>query len=165
MLDTAHPVFLALGSNLGDRQANLKTALQHLSKSVTLQRISSLYETDPIGYEDQPRFFNIACSGTTRLAPQELLDTAKAIEKVMGRQQTIRNRPRPIDIDILLYNHLTIAQERLTIPHPRMRERAFVLVPLQEIAPTIVDPITGQTIQQLAQAISHIGVTKVATHW
>jgi 2-amino-4-hydroxy-6-hydroxymethyldihydropteridine diphosphokinase len=165
MQGTAHTVSLALGTNLGNRQANLKSALQHLSKSVTLQRISSLYETDPVGYEDQPRFLNITCYGTTQLAPQALLDRAKEIEKAMGRQQTIRNGPRPIDIDILLYDRLTLTQERLTIPHPRMRERAFVLVPLQEISPTSVDPVTGQTIQQLAQAISHAGVTKIATHW
>jgi 2-amino-4-hydroxy-6-hydroxymethyldihydropteridine diphosphokinase len=159
-----HQIYLALGSNLGERQANLSAALQRLCECIEIQRVSSLYETEPVGYQDQPLFYNIACSGTTTLSAQELLNRAKTIEQEMGRQPNFRNGPRPIDIDILLFDHLITTQERLNIPHPRMRERAFVLAPLVEIAPEIIDPVTGLTIQVLAQRLSFEGVTKIETH-
>ena len=157
-----HTVYLALGSNLGDRRGNLAAALQRLRDVVEICAVSSIYETDPAGYLDQPRFFNIACSGKTRLTPPELLRYAKEIEVVIGRQPTFRNGPRPIDIDIIFYDDLHIIQDDLIIPHPRMAERAFVLVPLVEIAPQVVDPTSGQTVQELLQGVSQEGVKKLA---
>src|SRR5438128_97872 len=152
-----HSVCLALGSNLGDRRGNLAAALQRLREVVTISAISSIYETDPVGYLDQPRFFNMACCGKTALTAPALLQYAKAIEVAIGRQPTFRNGPRPIDIDIIFYDHLQIQQDDLIIPHPRLTERAFVLVPLVEIAPHMVDPVSGQTVQQLLQADPHDG--------
>src|SRR5579864_6860445 len=129
-----HTVFLALGSNQGDRRSNLAAALQRLREVVEIATISSIYETEPVGYLDQPHFFNIVCRGKTKLSPSELLKYAKAIEVGIGRQPSFRNGPRPIDIDIIFYDDLQIKHDDLTIPHPRMAERAFVLVPLAEIA-------------------------------
>ncbi|QBD78231.1 GTP cyclohydrolase I FolE2 [Ktedonosporobacter rubrisoli] len=157
-----HSVYLALGSNLGDRRGNLATALQRLREVVDIDTVSSVYETEPVGYADQPRFLNLACSGKTWLSAYDLLKYAKAIEAAIGRKQTFRNGPRPIDIDILLYDDLRIEQEELTVPHPRMAERAFVLVPLAEIAPDVIDPASGQSIQELLNAIVQDGVTRLA---
>ncbi len=157
-----HTVYLALGSNLGDRRSNLAAALQRLRDVVEISIISSIYETEPVGYLDQPRFFNIVCRGKTTLSAVELLKYAKAIEVAIGRQPSFRNGPRPIDIDIIFYDDLQIKQDDLIIPHQRMAERAFVLVPLAEIAPNMVDPVSGQTAQQLLRAISQDGVKKLA---
>jgi GTP cyclohydrolase IV len=155
-----HTVYLALGSNLGDRQKHLSDALQHLRGVLNIERISSVYETEPVGYLDQPPFFNLVCKGTTNLSPLELLKFVKDTEVHLGRQSTFRNGPRIIDIDILLYDDLCIQEERLTIPHPRMAERAFVLVPLVEIAPNAMEPTTKQTAQALLAAIPQQGVRK-----
>jgi GTP cyclohydrolase-4 len=157
-----HSVYLALGSNLGDRRANLAAALQRLREVVDIQAVSSVYETEPVGYVDQPLFFNIVCYGTTALSPEELLRYAKNIEKALGRQTTFRNGPRPIDIDIIYYDDLHIDQDNLTIPHPRMAERAFVLAPLAEIAPKGTHPINRRTNQELLNRVSQEGVKKLA---
>ncbi|GAC1389095.1 MAG: hypothetical protein NVS4B11_15880 [Ktedonobacteraceae bacterium] len=157
-----HTVYLALGSNLGDRRGNLAAALQRLREKVEIHIISSVYETEPVGYLDQPHFLNMVCCGKTELSAQELLLEVKAIEVTIGRQPSFRNGPRPIDIDILLYDDLQLEQDTLTIPHPRMNERAFVLVPLAEISPNVIDPISGRTAQELADALSHDGVKTLA---
>ncbi len=143
-----YSVYLALGSNMGDRHGNLVMAVQQLNDSVTIHAISSVYETEPVGYTDQPRFLNIVCSGRTGLSAQNLLYRAKAIEGVLGRRATFRNGPRSIDVDILLYDDLQIVQEDLLIPHPRMAERAFVLAPLAELAPTKLIPGKSKTVQE-----------------
>jgi 2-amino-4-hydroxy-6-hydroxymethyldihydropteridine diphosphokinase len=156
-----HTVYLALGSNLGDRRGNLTAALQRLSKVVKIDALSSLYETEPVGYLEQPQFLNMACRGKTRLSAQDLLKYTQETEIALGRQPTFRNGPRPIDIDILLYDDLQIEQEDLTIPHPGMTKRAFVLAPLAEIAPELVHPTSGKTIQQLLATVSQKGVEKV----
>src|SRR5260370_34596894 len=130
-----HIVYLAFGSNLGDRYSNLAAALQRLRDVVEIRAVSSIYETDPVGYLDQPRFYKIVCSGTTVLPAPELLKCAKEIESALGRPPLFRNGPRLIDIDIIFYEDLRMAQADLTIPHPPMAERAVVLVPLVEIDP------------------------------
>jgi GTP cyclohydrolase-4 len=157
-----HTIYLALGSNLGDRRGNLAAALQHLREIMEITDISSVYETEPVGYLDQPRFLNLVCSGKTALTAEGLLKQAKEIEAGMGRQPTFRNGPRPIDIDILFYDDEQIANDALTVPHPRMAKRAFVLVPLAEIAPDMIDPASGRTTQELLDAASQEGVKKLA---
>jgi GTP cyclohydrolase IV len=157
-----HTIYLALGSNIGDRRGNLAAALQQLREIMDISSISSVYETEPVGYLNQPRFLNMACCGKTALSPQEFLIQAKAIERSLGRRPSFRNGPRPIDIDLLLYDDLRIEENELTIPHPRMQERAFVLVPLAEIAPDIVEPVSQHTTQELLHGVLQDGVKKVA---
>jgi GTP cyclohydrolase IV len=157
-----HTVYLALGANLGDRRGNLSAAIQHLREIMEISTISSTYETEPVGYLDQPRFLNIVCSGTTGLSARALLKRTQEIEVAIGRQPSFRNGPRPIDIDLIFYDDLHITQEHLTVPHPRMAERAFVLAPLAEIAPEMVDPVSGKTVVELLAAVSQDGVRKVA---
>ena len=156
-----HTVYLAFGSNIGDRYSNLAAALQRLRDVVEVRAVSSIYETEPVGHLDQPLFYNIVCSGTTVLSAPELLKCTKEIESALGRQPSFRNGPRLIDIDIIFFDDLRMAQGDLTIPHPRMAERAFVLVPLVEIAPQVVDPISGHTAQELLQNVSQEGVKKL----
>ncbi|MGH2497260.1 MAG: GTP cyclohydrolase MptA [Ktedonobacteraceae bacterium] len=153
-----HSIYLALGSNLGDRRGNLAAALQRLREVMEITIVSSVYETEPVGYVDQPRFLNLVLSGQTLLSPQELLQAVKQIEKTLGREATFRNGPRLIDIDIIFYDNLHIKQDDLTIPHPRMAERAFVLVPLAEIAPDRIDPVSGKSAQQLLAEVPQEGV-------
>src|SRR5262249_55094366 len=110
-----------------------------------------------------PRFLNMVCYGQTAASPNELLHITKAIEEALGREPSFRNAPRPIDIDILLYDDLCLETEELIIPHPRMSERAFVLVPLAEIAPTAINPVSGKTVQKLLLTVSQGGVSKLDT--
>jgi 2-amino-4-hydroxy-6-hydroxymethyldihydropteridine diphosphokinase len=131
-------IYLSLGSNMGDTEANLREALRLLSEHVRITRISSFYDTEPVGYKDQAWFLNIAVEGSTDLSPEDLLRFTQSIEQKMKRVKTIVNGPRVIDVDILLYNDLQIKTDTLVIPHPRMLERAFVLEPLYEIAPGLV---------------------------
>jgi len=158
---TSYTVYLSLGSNLGDRRGNLTAALQRLREVMELHSISSVYETEPVGYLDQPYFLNLVCCGKTWLSAEELLQYIKSIEGALGRKSSFRNAPRPIDIDILLYEDLRLQQEHLAIPHPRMAERAFVLIPLVEISPHVVDPVSGRTAEELLSTISQEGVKKI----
>ncbi|MGI9060135.1 MAG: GTP cyclohydrolase MptA [Ktedonobacteraceae bacterium] len=159
-----HTVYLALGSNLGDRRGHLSAAIQQLREIMAVSAVSSVYETEPVGYLEQPRFLNMVCSGTTQLSAQELLKYAKGIEATLGRQTTVRNGPRPIDIDIIFFDDLRLMEDDLTVPHPRMAERAFVLVPLAEIAPDLIDPGSGQTVEELLATVSQNGVKKIAAN-
>jgi 2-amino-4-hydroxy-6-hydroxymethyldihydropteridine diphosphokinase len=129
--------YLSLGSNLGDRAGFLCDALSLLSKLdyVTIEKVSSIYETDPQGYLDQADFLNIVCSIETELTPEELLSATGKIESILGRERSIRFGPRTIDIDILTFENEVRSSEKLTLPHPRMLERQFVLIPLHEIMP------------------------------
>jgi len=151
-------VYLGLGSNLGERQANLNAAIAALPAAVKALRASSVYETEPWGYRDQPPFLNQVVEGDTGLAPLDLLAHLKRIEAALGRQPSFRYGPRLIDLDILLYGDQVIELPGLTIPHPRLEERAFVLAPLAEIAPELRHPVTGMTMRELASKISMTGV-------
>lgn len=136
-------VYIAFGGNVGDREGNLRAALALLRQHAQIEAVSSLYETEPAYVLDQPRFLNGVLRGSTALAPLDLLRALKQIEVTVGRLPGPRNGPRPVDLDILLYGDLALDTPELTIPHPRIAERPFVLVPLAEIAPELVN--TGTT--------------------
>lgn len=154
-------VYLGLGANMGDRLANLREALRRLSEYIAIQRVSAVYETAPVGMAAQPDFLNAACLGTTALPPLALLDRIKEIEQAMGRNDRTRNAPRPIDIDILLYDGVTLETPSLTIPHPRLAERAFALAPLADIAGAVLHPTLRETIATLAARAGSTGVRRL----
>jgi len=154
-------VYLGLGSNMGNRQDNLGRALDFLSQRLRVEQVSSVYDTEPIGDIEQPRFLNLVCQVYTSLAPVALLTLAKGIESKLGRVSSKPNAPRPIDIDILFYGDQVIETSELVIPHPRLAERAFVLIPLAEITPDLVHPVSGKTVKQLLKSITEVqGVFK-----
>jgi len=148
-------VFLCLGSNVGDRHGQIAGGLAELERgSLSVTARSSVYETEPVGGEDQPWFLNQVIRGMTRLEPISLLEVCKQIESLFGREPTeVRFGPRTLDVDILLYGDRVITGERLTIPHPRMHERRFVLVPLVEIAPRLVDPRNGREYARILERL------------
>ena len=146
-------VYLTLGSNLGDRRANLKEALRLLGESLEVASVSLVYDTEPVGVREQPRFLNLVCRVNTDISPMQLLSLIKGIESSIGRDLSLRNAPRVIDIDIILYGDTIMESLELIIPHPRMRERAFVLVPFAEIAPEVVHPVSGERIDELAARV------------
>lgn len=155
-------VILALGSNLGDRCANLRQALKALSAKVSFIKTSSIYETPPWGFIEQPVFLNQVISGNTPLNPHELLTFVKGIEQEMGRIKNFQNGPRLIDIDILLFGEQIIHTADLVIPHPRMLERGFVLLPLAEIEPELTIPGTNKTVLDYLHKADQTGIFKIS---
>jgi 2-amino-4-hydroxy-6-hydroxymethyldihydropteridine diphosphokinase len=146
-------VAIALGSNLGDRAAHLMFAAERLRTFVTDVRLSGFHETDPVGVASQLRFLNAALTGETALSAGELLDRLLAIEAERGRERPHPGAARTLDLDLILYGDELIEEPGVQVPHPRFRERAFVLGPLREIAPDWVDPLSGKTIAELASAV------------
>jgi 2-amino-4-hydroxy-6-hydroxymethyldihydropteridine diphosphokinase len=142
-------VFLSVGTNLGDRTANLASAQAAVSEFVIIQKTSRVYETAPWGMTDQPDFLNQVWEATTILPPLELLRRLKSVETVLGRKPSVRYGPRLIDIDILLYSNLMFKSADLVIPHPRISERAFVLAPLADLEPDMVIPGMSHTVAEL----------------
>jgi 2-amino-4-hydroxy-6-hydroxymethyldihydropteridine diphosphokinase len=153
-------VFLALGSNLGDRSANLQSAIASLTPGVRVLQSSSVYETAPWGITDQPDFLNMALKGETSLGPVELLHLLKNIEIGLGRQPSVHWGPRLIDIDILFYSNLVLEKLGLVIPHPHLHERAFVLVPLADLAPDLLHPVFGRSVRDLLAGVDASGVKR-----
>ena len=145
----SHSVYLALGSNVGDRLAALRAARDELKPYLTITATSKIYEALPAYVSDQPAFLNAVISGTTMLDPQILLYTVKAAERKIGRTPTFHYGPRIIDIDILFYDDLQLQTTALTLPHPRLAERIFVLRPLADIAPDLQHPGNGKTVYEM----------------
>ena len=160
----AHRAYLGLGSNLGDRLANLRAGLEEMERQAGPACTSLVYETNPVGIMDQPAFFNAVCRIETHLSPDDLLGAMLATESARGRVRSVRGGPRTLDLDLLLYDDLIVDEPGLIIPHPRMHERAFVLVPLAEIAPHVLDPVSGLSAQQMLDRLPRpLGVGRAFT--
>ncbi|MBI5753560.1 2-amino-4-hydroxy-6-hydroxymethyldihydropteridine diphosphokinase [Candidatus Peregrinibacteria bacterium] len=146
--------YLCLGSNIGNRQKNLKIAIESIKEFANIIKESSIYETEPEDYKNQPNFLNIVLLIKTDLSPSELIIKTQEIEHVMGRKKEIEKGPRNIDIDIVFYNNEIIEQENLHIPHQNFSKRNFVLTPMAEIAPKYIDPISHKTVSELKKSLT-----------
>jgi 2-amino-4-hydroxy-6-hydroxymethyldihydropteridine diphosphokinase len=148
-------VAIALGSNLGDRDASLRWAAGALAAFVDQLTLSAFIETAPVGVDEpQPLYLNAAATGFTTLGPRPLLGALQSLERARGRIRTTRNAARTLDLDLILYGDITLDEPGLVVPHPRFRDRAFVLTPLAEVAGDMVDPVTGLTVRGLAARLS-----------
>ena len=155
-------ILLSLGTNLGQREQNLREALQALTRVGLLQKVSAVYETAPWGpIQDQPHFLNMCVQLQTELAPRPLLTRLKEMELEPGRATSERWGPRLIDLDLLAYDQLIWQDERLVLPHPQLHNRAFVVIPLADIAPDWVHPLSGQTVREMVGQVDPAGVEKL----
>ena len=154
-------VHIALGSNIAPEE-NLTAAVGLLRERMTLTGASPVFRTPPWGVTDQPDFLNAVVAANTALAPTELLDALQAIEQARHRERTLRNGPRTLDLDLLLYGNLVLAGERLTVPHPRLHQRGFVLVPLCALAPELPHPVLGATMSRLLAVVNAGGIAEVS---
>jgi len=155
-------IYLSLGSNLGRREAHLKTAIDRLAaRDLHVLRVSPTYETEPMDYTAQPHFLNLVVEAETTLFPMQLLARTGRIERALGRVRTVPKGPRTIDIDILLYGQSMVRTERLEIPHPRMAERRFVLAPLADLNPDLRHPRTRRTVKEMLEAAPRQGIRRV----
>jgi 2-amino-4-hydroxy-6-hydroxymethyldihydropteridine diphosphokinase len=146
-------IYLSLGSNIGDREGNLRKAVERLaSQDVRVLHTSRIYETEPVDYKDQAWFLNQVMEAETALFPMQLLTRIGRVEREMGRLRTVRKGPRTIDIDILFYAAAVVETARLEIPHPRIAERRFVLAPLAELAPDLRHPVTHRSVRQMLES-------------
>lgn len=155
-----HVVYIALGSNLGNRLANIKNAISNFTPQLDVKKKSSVYETPPWGYADQPAFLNQVVMAETYLEPDDLLSHLKRLEVVLGREPTFQNGPRLIDLDILFYDDVVIDSPPLQIPHPRLHQRAFVLVPLNDIAPELIHPTLGKSIGEILLDVDRLNIVE-----
>ena len=154
-------IYLGLGSNVGDSEVLLQSALDHLNgPDLKLLRVSSLYETEPIGFREQRWFLNMVAEFRTELFPKQLLHRIGRVERELGRKRTMPNGPRTIDIDILLYGNSVVQTEELEIPHPRYRERRFTLAPLAELSPQLRDPVTRRSMAEMLAALKDQAIRK-----
>jgi 2-amino-4-hydroxy-6-hydroxymethyldihydropteridine diphosphokinase len=153
--------YIGLGANLGDRTAMLRTAVQRLETLGRITGVSSLYETEPVGYLEQPAFLNAVVALDTELAPVDLLQALLGIERDLGRRRSFPNAPRTLDLDLLLVDDVTLDTSDFTLPHPRLHERAFVLVPLAELAPEMVHPVSGRTVREMLRVLPNRGGVEV----
>jgi 2-amino-4-hydroxy-6-hydroxymethyldihydropteridine diphosphokinase len=159
-LNSPSTIYLALGSNLGDRSAALRAAISALPPAVRLLHESPVYETPPWGYTDQPCFLNMVLKGETTLGPVDLLRRLKKIETGLGRLPAVQWGPRLIDIDILFYDDLVLEIQGLVIPHPHLHDRAFVLVPLADLAPDLLHPVSCKSVRELLSGVDSSGVKR-----
>jgi 2-amino-4-hydroxy-6-hydroxymethyldihydropteridine diphosphokinase len=157
-----HIVYLALGSNLGNRLSNLKEAIAALPPQMEVKAKSAVYETPPWGYEDQPKFLNQVIKAITYLDPEPLLKHLKRLEVTLGRKETFQNGPRLIDMDILFYDDLILNTRSLVIPHPRLQERGFVLLPLMDIDPDLTHPVSKKSVREMMTDCNIEGIKKFA---
>jgi 2-amino-4-hydroxy-6-hydroxymethyldihydropteridine diphosphokinase len=148
--------YVALGTNLGDRTETLRIAIEKLRRVATVEAVSSVYETDPVGYADQPAFLNAVARVRTALSPRSLLDALFKIETELGRTRSFRNAPRTLDLDLLLYDDLVLDEPDLAVPHPRLHERAFVLVPLADVGAEVIHPRLHRSIADLLGDLGEI---------
>jgi 2-amino-4-hydroxy-6-hydroxymethyldihydropteridine diphosphokinase len=146
-------VLLGLGANLDDPVARLAEAVELLRHALTVEAVSSVYRSEPVGFRDQPDFFNLVVRGRTGLGPAELLRAARRVEDAMGRVRSFRNAPRRIDVDLLAHGETVLDTPDLALPHPRMAERRFVLAPLAEVAPEWRHPVLGETARELLERL------------
>ena len=150
--ETRAGVLIGLGANLGEPRRQLAEAVARLGALVEDMRVSSVYRTEPVGHREQPDFYNLVIGGWTRLPPLELLRGMLAIEREMGRERTFANAPRTIDLDLLACGAVVMRTPELTLPHPGIEHRGFVLHPLAEVAPEWVHPVLGRTARELLSA-------------